>query len=87
MRISIGNLIDQLIVTNQKIWHLEDLKRDPDASDKGVATATRKTNVLNQHRNDLIEAIDIGLNEIAEGKKQKLYGQGSTKMYGKKTKK
>jgi len=28
--------------------------------------------------------IDLALNEIAEGKKQKLFAQGSTKMYGKK---
>jgi hypothetical protein len=41
------------------------------------------TNVANQQRADLIQAIDEGLNEIAAGEKQKLYKQGSTKMYGK----
>ena len=81
---TIGNLTDQLTICNIRIWMLEDVKRDPDASDKQIADATRKVNVLNQQRNDLIEEIDIRLNEIAEGKKQKLYGQGSTKMYGKK---
>ena len=84
MKITIGNLNDQLQICNIKIWMLEDIKRDPNATDKEIADATRKVNLLNQQRNDLIEAIDIGLNEIAKGKLQKLYGQGSTKMYGKK---
>ena len=84
MRVTIGNLTDQLMVTNMKIWHLEDLKRDATKTDKEIADATRKVNLLNTQRNMLIEAIDEGLNEIAEGKKQVLFGQGSTKNYGKK---
>ena len=81
---TIGNLIDELTICNLRIWMAEDIKRDPKASDRKIANATRVTNVCNQKRNDLIEAIDIRMNEIAEGKKQKIYGQGSTKMYGKK---
>lgn len=84
MKITLGNLMDQLMVVNLKIWHLEDIKRDPDATDKEIAVATKKTNVLNQQRHDLIEAFDEGVNEIAGGKAQKLYGQGATKMYGNK---
>lgn len=83
MKTSLGNLIDQLGVVNQRIWSCEDKKRDPNATDKQLADATRITNVANQQRNDLIQAIDEGLNEIAEGKKQRLYRQGSTKVYGK----
>ena len=80
---TIGNLIDKLTVTNLKIWHLEDLKRDSN-DDTLVANATRKTNTLNQMRNDLIQEIDETLNElISTGKPIKLYGQGSTKVYGK----
>lgn len=81
---TVGNLIDALCIANLRIWAAEDIKRRPDATDKELADATRITNVVNQQRNDLIQAIDEALNEVAEGKKQKLYKQGSTKLYGKK---
>lgn len=85
MKITIGNLIDQLTVTNVRIWMAEDIKRDPKATDKQIADATRLTNQANVLRNDLIQAIDEGLNEMVEkGKIQKLYKQGSSKIYGKK---
>lgn len=83
MKISVGNLIDQLTICNLRIWMAEDKKRDPNASDEEIAKATKLTNIVNQQRNDLIQAIDEEMNEVAEGKKQKLYKQGSTKMYGK----
>jgi len=84
MKITIGNLIDQLSVQNIKIWMAEDRKRDPEATDKQIADATRITNIANQLKNDLIQNIDEELNEIGAGNLQKLYKQGTTKMYGKK---
>ena len=75
--------MDQLSIVNIKIWFSEDVKRNPNATDKQIADATRVTNIANQQRNDLIQAIDEAMNEIAAGKPQKLYKQGSTKMYGK----
>lgn len=75
MKVTLGNLIDQLIVCNQKIWAFEDIKRKKDASDKVIAEATRKTNTLNVFRNKLIQAIDEGLGE-------KSFLQGDTKIYG-----
>lgn len=84
MNITIGNLVDQLTIANVRIWFAEDLKRNSDATDKQIADATRITNVVNQQRTDLIQAIDEAMNEIAKGKAQKLYKQGSTKLYGKK---
>jgi hypothetical protein len=83
MKITIGNLIDQLTIANIRIWMAEDIKRNPGATDKQLADATRVTNAANQHRTDLIQAIDEGLNEIASGEAQKLYKQGATKLYGK----
>lgn len=81
---TIGNLIDKLTITNLRIWMCEDVKRDPNASDEQIAKATKTTNTVNQLRNDLIQAIDESINEMVKtGKSQKLYGQGSTKMYGK----
>lgn len=85
MQVSIGNLIDQLTIVNIRIWMAEDIKRNPDATDAEIAKACKITNTANQQRNDLIQAIDEAINEmVVSGKPQKLYGQGSTKMYGKK---
>ena len=82
---TIGNLIDKLTIANIRIWMAEDIKHDPNASDKQIADATRITNVVNSYRTDLIQEIDETINEmVATGKQQKLYKQGSTKMYGKK---
>jgi len=81
---TIGNLIDKLTIANIRIWMAEDIKRDNNASDKQIANATRVTNVSNSYRTDLIQEIDEKINEMIEtGKIQKLYKQGSTKMYGK----
>lgn len=55
---TIGSLIDKLIIANIKIYMAEDIKRDKLASDKVIADATRLTNKLNQHRNQLITEID-----------------------------
>jgi len=80
---TIGSLIDKLTVVNCRIWAAEDIKRKAGATDSEIANATRVTNIANQLRNDLIQAIDERMNDVADGKKQKLYKQGSTKMYGK----
>lgn len=83
MKVSIGNIIDQLSVVNIRIWMAEDVKRNPNATDAEISKATRVTNIANQQRNDLIQAIDEELNLIAKGKAQKIYKQGGSKMYGK----
>ena len=83
METTIGNLIDQLTIVNIRIWMAEDIKRKPDATDKEIADATRLTNIANQQRNDLIQSIDEAINKVANGSQQKLYKQGSTKIYGK----
>jgi len=83
MKVTIGNLIDQLSIVNIKIWMAEDIKRDPKATDADIAKATRTTNIANQQRNDLIQSIDEEMNAIAKGETQKLYKQGDSKMYGK----
>ena len=80
MKITPGNLIDQLSICNIKIWMLEDVKRDS-KSDKEIAEATRKTNLLNVQRNELITAIDEAFNDASEGIKVKILGQ-NLKSYG-----
>jgi len=81
---TIGNLIDKLTIANIRIWMAEDIKRDKNATDKQIADATSLTNITNSYRKDLIQEIDETINEmISTGKLQKLYKQGSSKMYGK----
>lgn len=76
MEITVGNLIDALCIENIRIWMAEDIKRKQGASDKELADATRITNMANQKRNALIQAIDEALG-------QKHFNQGDGKMYGK----
>jgi hypothetical protein len=79
-----GNLIDKLTIVNLKIWNLEDTKRDSD-DDRVIADATRKTNILNCQRTDLIQEIDEMLINASNGLVNfKNYKQGDTKNYGKK---
>jgi hypothetical protein len=81
---TIGNLIDQLSVINIRIWMAEDIKRSKNATDTDIVNACKITNIANQQRNDLIQEIDESLNYMIINKTpQKLYKQGSTKMYGK----
>lgn len=81
---TIGNLIDKLTIVNIRIWTAEDIKRDKSANDKQIADATKITNISNSQRNDLIQEIDEKINHmIKTGDLQKLYSQGSSKMYGK----
>ena len=85
MKVTIGNLIDQLTIENLRIWMAEDIKRKEGATDSEISKATKITNVANQKRNDLIQSIDEELNNMVQtGELQKLYKQGSNKMYGKK---
>ena len=80
---TIGNMIDKLTITNLRIWAAEDIKRKKGATDGEIANACRITNVANSQRNDLIQEIDEAINHmITTGDAQKLYQQGSTKMYG-----
>jgi len=81
---TIGNLIDKLTIANLRIWSAENKKRLANATDKEIADATKITNIANSLRNDLIQEIDEKLNHMIEtGELQKLYQQGSLKLYGK----
>lgn len=78
-----GNLVDKLTIVNMKIWKYEDIKRESD-DDHTIAEATRKTNILNSQRNDLIQQIDEILIDSSKGIINfKNYEQGGTKSYGK----
>ncbi len=52
-----------ILSSNYKLWHLEDLARDPDANDKIIADVKRKIDKENQSRNDKIEKLDLLIND------------------------
>lgn len=80
---TIGSLVDKLTIVNLKIWMFEDIKRDS-KDDHEIAEATRKTNILNKQRNDLIQEIDeLFLGVVNGSKEMKIYEQGNMKKYGK----
>ncbi len=74
MNKNLGEIIDELIIINMKIWACEDAKRIHENDDKIVADACRKTNVLNPRRNALIAAINemVGQDSVVG---IKLYGR------------
>jgi hypothetical protein len=50
---------------NFDLWHEEDKAREPGASDARIAQVKRNIDVLNQKRNDLVEAMDRTLLDAA----------------------
>ncbi len=50
---------------NFDLWHEEDKAREPGASDARIAAVKRAIDVLNQTRNDLVEAMDRALLDAA----------------------
>ncbi|MEM8912131.1 MAG: DUF4254 domain-containing protein [Planctomycetota bacterium] len=49
---------------NFRLWHEEDLARQPDASDAAVAKVKRNIDKLNQLRNDGIEVLDEQVDQL-----------------------
>ena len=67
MKITIGNLIDQLTIANIRIWMAEDIKRDSGATDKQLADATRITNFANQQTHRILPFLNLSLLMISYG--------------------
>jgi hypothetical protein len=59
---SIGIMIDDLITTSMKMWHLQDDVEFNNPTDAEVAAAFKKIQGLNVRRNKLINAIDEIIN-------------------------
>lgn len=59
-------LIGQQFAFNFRLWHQEDIARDPDATDERIAQVKRNIDLLNQKRNDWIERIDDAISTALE---------------------
>jgi hypothetical protein len=55
---SIGLLIDDLITTSQKMFWMQELHNDPDASEAELAKAFKDIQTLNARRNAVINHLD-----------------------------
>jgi DnaJ-domain-containing protein 1 len=56
-----ANLVETALAhhrANFDLWHEEDKAREPGASDAHIAAVKRAIDILNQQRNDLVEAMD-----------------------------
>jgi hypothetical protein len=62
----LGAAIGREHLTNVRLWHEEDEARRPDVEDGAIAGVKRRIDLLNQRRNDLIEAIDEALTSALE---------------------
>jgi len=58
MEYSIGELIDRLIVVNNKIWHCVEIVESARQPNQAVADAARKAQKLNRERTQLINEIN-----------------------------
>jgi len=58
MKKSLGELVDELAITNLKMWHLEDRRRDTTLPDSERLKAADALSPLNAKRHRLMEAID-----------------------------
>ncbi len=59
-------LVEEQHLQNFLLWHEEDIARAPDVDNQEMARVKRSIDVLNQKRNDLIEALDESiLNELS----------------------
>lgn len=85
--------IDRLSILALKIWHMREQAERADADAAHTARARGKLDILLQQREDLTDAIDTLLDDIAAGRKymkvymqMKLYNDPSTNpvLYGKK---
>ena len=67
---TLGSLIDKLTIANLRLWHLEEVKHDDEASDSEVADVARKIGVVNKQRNALIDEIDEFLDDARHNLKK-----------------
>jgi hypothetical protein len=67
--LQIARLHDQATLAHHRanfdLWHEEDKAREPGATDASIAAVKRAIDVLNQTRNDLVEAMDHTLLQAA----------------------
>ena len=68
-RNDIEEVLQDLIIANTEMWHVQDKKLGSD-NDDIIARATLDSNVFNQRRNDFIEEIDEIYVEKAENQKE-----------------
>lgn len=89
---TLGDLIDKLTISNIRVWHLEDARRELTEHDPlKLQELTEKTNNANKERNSLIDQINASMRVLVDKKNNKdssfsltaddILGTGKNKFY------
>ena len=92
---TIGDLIDKLTISNIRLWHIEDARREycnnKNGHDKKAIDLLNKVSQVNKERNDLIDQINASLMVIFDKSRNKnsnlitsaneIFGYGKNKFY------
>lgn len=71
--LSIGELIDKLIIENIKIFNLREKIHQKNISDEDFVAAENKMNVLNENRGIIIKFLDKKIADVNDGTDQNTY--------------
>jgi hypothetical protein len=64
---TLGSLVDKLITTNLKLWHVQDRVHEAASEKRGLdAETVQKLDALNLQRNKLMAEIDLLLSKAVE---------------------
>jgi len=69
---TLGSLVDKLTISNVRLWHLEDTRRDLSLTDEERLSAADTVSAVNRQRNDLMDEINELFKDAISGKNTKL---------------
>ncbi len=70
--LSIGDLIDKLVIENIKIFTLREKLHSIDVNDEEYVNLTNKMITLNENRGTIADHLDNKINNVVEGKEKNL---------------
>ena len=70
--LSIGDLIDKLVIENIKIFTLREKLHSIDINDEEYVNLTNKMIILNENRGTIADYLDTKINSVVDGKEKNL---------------
>ena len=68
--LSIGDLVDKLVIENKKIFETREKMHSDDLDDKEYVELNNKMNLMNQNRTTLIILLDDKIEKVVSGKEK-----------------